>query len=99
MAIQVLSIGNSFSQDAQRYLHDVAKSEGVALETVNLYIGGCSLERHYRNMKGDYREYSLEMNGHTAGGFFVSIKGIVFFFRLKQDHLIFLSLLKFFYLH
>lgn len=74
MAIQVLSIGNSFSQDAQRYLHDVARSEGVALETVNLYIGGCSLERHYRNMKGDYRDYSLEMNGHAAGGFFVSIK-------------------------
>ena len=74
MAIQVLSIGNSFSQDAHRYLHDVARSEGVNLETVNLYIGGCSLERHFRNMKGDKREYSLEMNGHSAGGFMVSIK-------------------------
>lgn len=74
MAIQVLSIGNSFSQDAHRYLHDVARSEGVNIETVNLYIGGCSLERHFRNMKGDKREYSLEMNGHSAGGFMVSIK-------------------------
>ena len=74
MAIQVLSIGNSFSQDAHRYLHDVARSEGVNMETVNLYIGGCSLERHFRNMKGDKREYSLEMNGHANGGFFVSIK-------------------------
>lgn len=27
--INVLSIGNSFSQDAQRYLHELAKSEGV----------------------------------------------------------------------
>lgn len=74
MAIQVLSIGNSFSQDAHRYLHDVARSEGVKLETVNLYIGGCSLERHFRNMKGDAKVYSLEMNGHADGGFMVSIK-------------------------
>ena len=29
--IHVLSIGNSFSQDAHRYLHDFAKSEGVDL--------------------------------------------------------------------
>lgn len=51
MAIHVLSIGNSFSQDAQRYLHDLAESKGVDLETVNLMIGGCSLERHFRNLK------------------------------------------------
>lgn len=74
MAIHVLSIGNSFSQDAHRYLHDVAKSEGVTLETVNLYIGGCSLEKHFRNMKGDKREYQPEINGHGAFGFKVSIK-------------------------
>jgi len=74
MTITVLSIGNSFSQDAHRYLHDVAKSEGVDLETVNLYIGGCSLEKHFRNMKGDKRDYLLEVNGHSAYGFYVSIK-------------------------
>ena len=51
--IHVLSIGNSFSQDAHRYLHDFARSEGVDIETVNLFIGGCSLERHYRNMVGN----------------------------------------------
>lgn len=72
--IQILSIGNSFSQDAQRYLHELAKSEGVELQTVNLYIGGCSLERHFRNLKGDKREYTLEVNGHSAEGFQVSIR-------------------------
>lgn len=72
--INVLSIGNSFSQDAQRYLHDLARSEGVSIETVNLYIGGCSLETHFQNMKGDKKAYSLEMDGHSAGGFLVSIK-------------------------
>lgn len=71
--IQVLSIGNSFSQDAHRYLHDLARSEGVIIETVNLFIGGCSLERHYRNMVGNRREYTIEINGHRADGFLCSI--------------------------
>ena len=47
MAIQVLSIGNSFSQDAQRYLHDVARSEGVALETVQ-QLESQLVMRHYK---------------------------------------------------
>ncbi len=71
--INVLSIGNSFSQDAQRYLHDLAASEGVPMETVNLYIGGCSLERHFRNMVGDRRDYTLQADGHHIEGFSMSI--------------------------
>lgn len=72
--MHILSIGNSFSQDAQRYVHDLARSEGVDIETVNLYIGGCPLDLHYRNMLGDKRAYSLEINGHTETGFMASIK-------------------------
>lgn len=71
--INVLSIGNSFSQDAQRYLHELAKSEGVPMETVNLFIGGCPLERHFRNMVGDRRDYTLQVDGHSAEGFSMSI--------------------------
>ncbi len=71
--INVLSIGNSFSQDAQRYLHELAKSEGVPMETVNLYIGGCPLERHFRNMVGDRRDYTLQADGHHIEGFSMSI--------------------------
>lgn len=69
----ILSIGNSFSQDAQRYLHRIAAADGVELHTFNLYIGGCSLEKHYRNMLGDFREYMLEMNGDSTN-FKVSLK-------------------------
>lgn len=65
--INILSIGNSFSEDAQRYLHYVAKGEGVDLSTVNLYIGGCTLERHFRNMMGDKRDYDLTINGNATG--------------------------------
>lgn len=72
--IHVLSIGNSFSEDAQAYLHDLAASQDVKIESVNLYIGGCSLEQHFRNMISEKRNYTLDIDGHRAHGFFVSIK-------------------------
>lgn len=68
-----LSIGNSFSQDAQRYLHRIAKADGCTLNTFNLYIGGCPLSLHYRNMISEERAYMLEMNGESTG-FKVSLK-------------------------
>lgn len=71
--MQVLSIGNSFSADAQRYLHRIARTDGVVLNTCNLYIGGCSLETHHRNMLSEERVYELQTNGF-ATGFKVSIK-------------------------
>ncbi len=71
--MNVLSIGNSFSEDAQRYLHRIAGADGIELTTFNLYIGGCSLSLHYRNMLSDERVYDLEMNGVRIG-FKVSLK-------------------------
>lgn len=64
--MNVLSIGNSFSQDAHRYLHRIARADGLNMTTVNLYISGCSLSRHYRNMLSQQREYTFEMNGESA---------------------------------
>lgn len=69
----VLSIGNSFSQDAQRYLHQIAKADGVNLDVFNLYIGGCPLSLHYRNMLSEQDAYALEMNGQSTY-FKVSLK-------------------------
>ena len=71
--MNILSIGNSFSQDAQRYLHRIAKADGVNLNAFNLVIGGCSLSLHYRNMISEERAYMLEMNGESTG-FKVSLK-------------------------
>ncbi len=65
--MKVLSIGNSFSQDAQRYLHALAKVEGVDLKTVNLMLGGCSLRTHYLNMLDDEANYWFEFNGMSTG--------------------------------
>ena len=65
--MNILSIGNSFSQDAQRYLHRIAAKDGFELHTFNLYIGGCPLSKHYRNMLSGECAYTLEMNGQSTG--------------------------------
>lgn len=70
--MNVLAIGNSFSQDATRYLHQIAKAGGEDMTVVNLYIGGCSLEHHYRNMLSGNRAYQMEFNGENTG-FYVSL--------------------------
>lgn len=67
MKLQVLAIGNSFSQDATRYLHQIAHAGGDTIDVINLYIPGCPLERHYRNMIGNIRDYKLESNGFHTG--------------------------------
>ena len=71
--MNVLAIGNSFSQDAFKYLHNVARCSGDSLTTVNLYIGGCSLSKHYKNMLADAKDYIMEFNGSLTG-FKVSLK-------------------------
>ena len=65
--MKILSIGNSFSQDAQRYLHRLAKNEGVDMKTVNLYIGGCPLRSHYLNILDDTVAYEFQFNGQPTG--------------------------------
>ena len=65
--MNILSIGNSFSTDSQRYLHQVAKSYNYDLTCVNPYIGGCSLEKHYHNILENENAYNLEFNGQRTG--------------------------------
>jgi len=71
--MKILSIGNSFSQDAQRYLHKISVAGGKSIKAVNLYIGGCSLRTHYFNMLEDAKKYSFEFNGESTK-IFVTIK-------------------------
>lgn len=71
--MKILAIGNSFSQDATRYLHQIAKSNNDSIKVVNLYISGCSLKTHYYNILEDAKNYSFEYNGETTG-IFVTIK-------------------------
>ena len=58
--MNVLCIGNSFSQDATRYLHQISDDE---IFVRNLYIGGCSLETHVNNIENANEFYEYQKNG------------------------------------
>lgn len=56
--IKVLAIGNSFSEDAiEQNLYEIAAAGGKSIIIGNLYIGGCTLERHVTNIRGDLPKY------------------------------------------
>lgn len=57
--IRILSVGNSFSRGAHYHLEGVCASCGVEVLPYNLYIGGCSLERHWNNFCSDEPVYSF----------------------------------------
>lgn len=61
--MKILAIGNSFSRDATAYLHQLLNSCGVENTVVNLYIGGCPLERHWRNIETARADYEYQRNG------------------------------------
>ena len=65
--MKLLAIGNSFSQDATTFLHQTAAAQGIDLTAVNLYIGGCSLETHWKNWEQDAADYELQINGQAQG--------------------------------
>jgi len=53
---KVLMIGNSFSISCLKHLPQVADGCGVKLDLASLYIGGCSLKRHWENVEKDADE-------------------------------------------
>lgn len=65
--MNILSIGNSFSQDPHAHLHDLAAQNGLDLYCVNLYVSACSLRTHAVNLAGEREAYELEINGKSTG--------------------------------
>uniref|UniRef100_UPI0040572A3C DUF4886 domain-containing protein n=1 Tax=Acetatifactor sp. TaxID=1872090 RepID=UPI0040572A3C len=61
--VKILAIGNSFSEDATYYLHRIAEAAGIETKVVNLYIGGCPLERHWQNVESGGQAYVYQLNG------------------------------------
>ncbi len=79
--MKILSIGNSFSVDAHAYLHALAEQRGVDLTTVNLAIGGCSLQTHWENVVQGNANYLHIVNGDVWAEERVTIEQI-----LKNEH-------------
>lgn len=61
--MKVLSIGNSFSVDSVEHLFGVLQALGEEeIILANMYIGGCSLDRHAENAEKNLPEYELFIN-------------------------------------
>ena len=61
--IKILSIGNSFSVDTMKHVPNIALTLGVKKVCFgNLFIGGCSINRHYSNIKNNAAEYVYYKN-------------------------------------
>jgi len=57
--LRILAVGNSFSEDAiENHLHQLARAAGKVYIVGNLFIPGCSLERHWNNMQQNTPAYS-----------------------------------------
>ena len=65
--VKILAIGNSFSEDAvEEHLSGLIRAEGLEVILCNMYIGGCSIERHVNNLrdnKPDYRYRKFDVDG------------------------------------
>lgn len=62
--IKVLAIGNSFSMDVvEQHLHELGEAEGATIIAGNLYIGGCHIQKHLSNLKGEKKAYSYRKVG------------------------------------
>ncbi|WP_025725041.1 DUF4886 domain-containing protein [Acholeplasma granularum] len=59
---KLLSIGNSFSEDAHRYAYDILKSIGYEnIIIANLYIGGASLKLHDEQISLNLNNYIFQI--------------------------------------
>lgn len=64
--MNILVISNSFGDDAARNLHDMALSSNENINITNLYIGGCPLELHWKNVLSGEKVYEHKVNGNDA---------------------------------
>ena len=57
--LRILAIGNSFSQDCiEQNLYELSTADGgPELIIGNLYIGGCTVQRHWKSICGNKRDY------------------------------------------
>ncbi|MBP5227651.1 MAG: DUF4886 domain-containing protein [Kiritimatiellae bacterium] len=70
-SVKVLIIGNSFSVSVMNHLPKAAEAmPGCELSVVSMYIGGCSLQRHWENVEkaGDaaFKPYDIRTSGYQG---------------------------------
>lgn len=61
--LKLLTVGNSFSDDAMEYVWQIASALGLKkIELGNLYMGGCSLAMHRENALSGTEVYEFRTN-------------------------------------
>lgn len=62
-SLKILCVGNSFSVDTMQYVPNIAANLGIEkIRLGNLYIGGCSINRHWENVKNNSKAYKYYTN-------------------------------------
>lgn len=61
--MKIVSIGNSFSVNMQRFAHRVAAAAGQDLTVVNAFHGGCTMLMHARFYREEAPAYRHDKNG------------------------------------
>ena len=62
-SLKILSVGNSFAVDTTEHLPKLALAYGFEeVHIGTLYIGGCSIRRHYENAQSNAQAYQYYVN-------------------------------------
>ena len=65
-SLNVLMIGNSFSDDTVFYANRIATSYGLTLNIYDAYIAGCTINTHYSNLTNGNETYSMRSINNGA---------------------------------
>ncbi len=61
--LKILCIGNSFSEDTTAHLSQIALHSGFSkIKVANLYVGGCSINKHCIHAKDEMPVYRYDIN-------------------------------------
>ncbi len=72
-SVKLLMIGNSFSCNAFNYIKQIAEKADINLIAANLNIGGCNLERHYKCLINDTKDYGYQNTWASTGDYSISM--------------------------
>lgn len=63
MSLKILFIGNSFSVDTLEHVNNIAKGFNInEVKIVNLYVGGCSIKKHFYHATNNINAYERFIN-------------------------------------
>ena len=72
--MNILLVGNSFSVDVSTYVHQIAEASNKQIDIYVLYIGGCPIDLHYKNLQSGEKAYEFYKNGSKTPLMWCSIQ-------------------------